>query len=73
MNKNVQPGYDVFVNDEKFESAYSAAKYIVEQEAMRSNKLILHSTVSKEIRRIITGKRSGSTLYRRYKISPSLS
>ena len=60
-------GYKCKVNGIEFNTAGSAAKYIIEQE-LKDNRTRNKATISKEIRRILSGKRKGSLMYKKYRI-----
>jgi len=60
-------GKPVCVNGIEFVSAGGAAKYICEKEPGKKQ-----ATVSKEIRRMISGKRSFETMYGKYEINDIL-
>ena len=61
-------GKPVCVNGVRYPSAGSAAKYICDNESGKNR-----ATVSKEIRRMISGKRKFGYIYEKYEISSILS
>jgi len=67
--KHTIVGYKCKVNGIEFSTAGSAAKYIIEQE-LKNNRARNKATISKEIRRMLSGKRKGSLMYKKYRIEP---
>ena len=63
-----QTGKAIRVNGIEYESAGSAARYIVEEENKIGNSRN-RATVSKELRKYLNGKRSSDTMYERYVLS----
>jgi len=60
-----QTGKAIRVNGIEYESAGSAARYIVEEESKIGNRRN-RATVSKELRKYLNGKRTSDTMYERY-------